>query len=97
MPTKNKAVKQTEFPGTPSPAIRNKMLEAVELRDAIGDQQERLVGALDDLRKMAREAGKKSLSCETDDGREVTMNLVSTGERAKLSIHKKKKEEVLPA
>lgn len=72
-----------------SPAIRNKMVDWVEIKDEIGDKHERLVEIQDDLRKMAREIGKKSLTCETDDGREINFNLVSSGEKVKISVKKK--------
>ena len=82
--------KQSSLPEMPSPAIRNKVLRALEIKEKIGDQQQELKEALDDVRKMMKDQGKKSMQCEDESGLTVIIRLVPTGEKVVLSKAKKK-------
>ena len=91
-----KKPKQTEIANLPSPALRNKMIEAYELKEEIGEKAIRLKEVLDDCKKMIRESGKRSSTCETAEGVIITSKIVTTGEKVSLSAEKpnKKKKDV---
>lgn len=81
---------QTEFGETPSPAIRNKILSALDLKEQIGERHSELKKALDEVRKMMRDDGRKSLTIEDSQGDALTIRLVPTGEKVTFSKAKKK-------
>jgi len=88
--------KQPELSGVESPEIRNKVVRALELKEEIGGKHDELQEVLDDVRKMMKDMGKKTLQTEDDNGTPIIIKLVPTGEKVTLSRAKKAKEETLP-
>ena len=92
---KKTEAKQEQLPEIQSPGLRNKIIEAEELKYRIGDQYKQLKEVLDEIRKMMREIGKKSLTCEDNEGKQIIIRLISIGEKVSISVVKSKKKSQL--
>lgn len=88
-----KKAKQMEMDGMPSTELRDKILEAIEIKDDIGERANQMREVMDDVRKMMREDKRKSITIEDNNGLARTVNLVSTGEKVKISNPKKAKDK----
>lgn len=84
-------LKQEELPGAPSSELRDIILEWIEKRELVGDLKDKEKEAADNVRKALREAGKKSVRIEKNDGTPVIVKLVPTGEKVAMAIIKEKK------
>ena len=92
---KKTEAKQEQLPEMQSPGLRNKIIEAEGIKDEIGGKHKQLKELLDDIRKMMREIGKKSLTCEDNEGKQIIIRLISVGEKVSISVVKSKKKSQL--
>jgi hypothetical protein len=83
---------QGELDGMPSSALRDKIIEASDLKEQIGERSNVLKELMDDVKKLMRDEKKKHVVCEDDKGRQITVNLKSIGERVSIGKPKAAKE-----